>query len=353
MNKKILISLSVIGVVAAIAIGGTIAYFSDTETSTGNTFTAGTLDLKIDSTASYNGQPVTAATWALKDLVPTADKFFNFSDVKPGDEGENTISLHVYDNDAYVCATIANLISSENGCNEPEIGADPTCTTDSEGDLQDALKFTIWRDGNCDNQYNENDVYLVQNADAANGTWALYDSTTGAPLTGDTTACIGVAWNVPVETGNEIQSDTLTGDISFYAVQSRNNTNFKCVKEFVLTDASEQNALNTVSLDKPWYTQQINGLCIDFTLHNPNTWPAYFDFQIDGAVGTGVPGLSNILIHEGPLNGQLVGNLYDDTSVPAGGTVIDHRCGTSEIKMAIHYGAEQLWYLDWATFTAQ
>ena len=48
MNKKIVISLSIIGVVAAIGIGGTIAYFNDTETSTGNIFTAGALDLKVD-----------------------------------------------------------------------------------------------------------------------------------------------------------------------------------------------------------------------------------------------------------------------------------------------------------------
>ena len=47
MNKRILISLSVIGAVGAIVIGGTIAYFSDVETSTGNTFSVGTLDLKI------------------------------------------------------------------------------------------------------------------------------------------------------------------------------------------------------------------------------------------------------------------------------------------------------------------
>src|SRR4030042_1466539 len=49
MNKKLIISLSIIGVVAAIAVGSTIAYFSDTETSTGNTFTAGTLDLKVSN----------------------------------------------------------------------------------------------------------------------------------------------------------------------------------------------------------------------------------------------------------------------------------------------------------------
>ena len=48
MNKKIILSLSVIGVVAAIAVGGTIAYFSDTETSVGNTFTAGTIDISLD-----------------------------------------------------------------------------------------------------------------------------------------------------------------------------------------------------------------------------------------------------------------------------------------------------------------
>ncbi|MDD5433725.1 MAG: TasA family protein [Candidatus Pacebacteria bacterium] len=52
MNKKIIISLAIIGIVGAIAVGGTVAYFTDTETSTGNTFTAGTLDLKVDSECS-------------------------------------------------------------------------------------------------------------------------------------------------------------------------------------------------------------------------------------------------------------------------------------------------------------
>jgi len=44
--KKILTSLSIIGVIAVIAIGETVAYFSDIETSIGNTFTAGTLDFR-------------------------------------------------------------------------------------------------------------------------------------------------------------------------------------------------------------------------------------------------------------------------------------------------------------------
>lgn len=46
--KKILLSLSLIVAVAAVVVGATTAYFSDSETSEGNTFTAGTLDLGID-----------------------------------------------------------------------------------------------------------------------------------------------------------------------------------------------------------------------------------------------------------------------------------------------------------------
>jgi len=67
--KKILVSLSIIGVVAAIAIGGTIAYFSDTETSVGNTLTAGVLDLKIRDQNEPYGDGVTA-TWMATDVKP-------------------------------------------------------------------------------------------------------------------------------------------------------------------------------------------------------------------------------------------------------------------------------------------
>src|SRR3990167_7649784 len=46
--NKIFLNLISIFAVAAIAATATVAYFSDTETSTGNTFAAGTLDLKVD-----------------------------------------------------------------------------------------------------------------------------------------------------------------------------------------------------------------------------------------------------------------------------------------------------------------
>lgn len=237
MNKKIAISLSVIAAVAAFAVYGTTAFFSDTETSTGNTFTAGSVDLKIDSTATYNGEPVAAATWELKDLVPTADKFFNFADIKPGDSGENTISLHVFDNDAWACAMVSNLVNADNTLTEPESSVDPNGL--ASGELQDNIYLTIWRDNGdadeydqCDNKWEDGEDILVDNKtiDDSNGVWPLFAPGVGAgePLKGDETACLGVSWNVPPEVGNEIQTDSVTGDISFYVEQARNNPNFRC-----------------------------------------------------------------------------------------------------------------------------
>ncbi len=55
MSKKIIVSLITLGVIATIAVGGTIAYFSDVEKSTGNIMTAGEIDLKVDHRLqSYN-----------------------------------------------------------------------------------------------------------------------------------------------------------------------------------------------------------------------------------------------------------------------------------------------------------
>lgn len=45
---RIVKSLLTIMVVAIVAVGATGAYFSDQVTSTGNTFTAGTLELNVD-----------------------------------------------------------------------------------------------------------------------------------------------------------------------------------------------------------------------------------------------------------------------------------------------------------------
>lgn len=163
----------------ALIVGATGAFFSDTETSTGNTFAAGALDLKVDSEAHYNGSickpnlvttdnlndytwqggneyPVglpCVGTWAETDLGIT-HKFFDLSDIKPGDEGENTISLHVYNNDAWGRFLVNNVVDSDVSCTEPEteVGTqEPECTnvdaaTTTPGELAESIVFNAWLD---------------------------------------------------------------------------------------------------------------------------------------------------------------------------------------------------------------
>lgn len=260
--KKIIFSLSIIAVTAAIVIGGTTAFFSNTETSSGNTFTAGAIDLKIDNTCHLNGRicklnnagayvwydqagnPTTepcVCSWQAKDMKGQA--IFSLNDVKPGDQGEDTISLHVDSNPAWVCAEISNVAQYDNGCNSPEFKAETaaygagneTCGNPGlgQGELFNNLTFSIWQDNGggadgvaCDNIRNGSETYLVQNAPATNLKYAIADSQNGgAPITD---SCVGVEWSVPSAVNNIAQTDSVTADIAFSAYQARHNENFLC-----------------------------------------------------------------------------------------------------------------------------
>ena len=70
------------GIGGALAIGTTGAFFNDRETSTGNTFAAGAVDLKIGNESYYNGAVSTSTSWSLANL--TIEKFFDFPDLKIG-----------------------------------------------------------------------------------------------------------------------------------------------------------------------------------------------------------------------------------------------------------------------------
>lgn len=230
MNKKILISLSVIAAVAVLAIGGTIAYFSDVETSTGNTFTAGELDLIVD----IDG----------KDQNPLTEKLFDLDDMKPGDLGEKTISLKVDDNPACGFVNINVTTDLDNSCNEPEKADEPNCKLDDVGELNDQVQFAIWDDnsesGACNNVYELGEQILVQGPLTANHYYSIGDlpiKDVSKPNNG--AKCYGVAycfgtWKVtPVGDvmkvkcdgsliNNSAQSDSFTADLIITAQQKRN-----------------------------------------------------------------------------------------------------------------------------------
>lgn len=201
INARILASLAMLLFVGTVVASSTGAFFSDTETSTGNTFTAGSLDLKVDSEAHYNGstclpdltttgnsedytwqggtiwpvgQPCDG-TWSETDLGVT-HQFFQIVDAKPGDKGEDTISLHVYDNDAWGRFVISNVQDDDNTCTEPESDGnvnDPECNAASQtdlnnglGELAESINFFAWLDQGAVLGFQCNDAVSLPDGDA-------------------------------------------------------------------------------------------------------------------------------------------------------------------------------------------
>ena len=75
MNKSILLSLAIIGVVGAVATGATVSYFSDTETSSGNTISAGVIDIVVDDENPWNK----TYSETLYDMKPCMTKYIEFT----------------------------------------------------------------------------------------------------------------------------------------------------------------------------------------------------------------------------------------------------------------------------------
>ena len=279
--KRILISAGTLVFVGALAVSATGAFFSDTETSTGNTFAAGDIDLQIDnesyilSTSTPQVMiPWPATSWILTDL--TIEKFFDFIDMKPGDFGEDTISIHVGSNDAWLCAAAQTYDDLDNTIVEPE---DEEFGTNSDnddgtldGDLDAEVNFAFWVDDG-DNVYepfagnsgSPESIFLSGSIADLNGAGqiALADDAGGVlgagnPIPGGSTFFIGKAWCFGTMTEDDLvqdgsgnlidpttaqgtgflcdgssvrnlsQTDSVKADLEFYAEQSRNNATFLC-----------------------------------------------------------------------------------------------------------------------------
>lgn len=293
--------------------GMTGAFYGDTERSTGNTFTAGSVELRVDSEAHYNDmicvevdngvytwqyeQPEQAqnppdfplvdtpcdGSWAETDLEDGIHKFFNFDDLKPGDDGEITLSLHVYDNDAWGQFEFTPTRDADNSCTEPEIEAEADSTVcsdpDGDGEIDENLFWTVWLDqgripgfqcgdpqlndaggAGCSVDPTEGDNIWQSDSESP----LIWDNTligeTGpfdmglalaaafeifncgsfsvnghnnygechglaqdGRMVGSTTYYFGFQWDFPLETGNEISTDEFTTDMIFRVEQMRNN----------------------------------------------------------------------------------------------------------------------------------
>ena len=362
--------LVVAGATAAIAAGATGAFFSDTETSTGNTFAAGAIDLKIDNESYYNGnkcavdaqdidndQNTTEYVWQGSSFFPVVGTscetsfpasdldngfvFFKFNDLKPDDEGEDTISIHVQ-NDAWACMDLTLAANDDMSSNEPELGSGDTQDNVNnawDGELAQTLQFFWWADDG-DNVYEVGEAPLTKTggvqslydlasstgpfsvvlADASDNAWNLPN---GTPIPANQTVYIAKAWcmgtmtlnpvpagqgvNPQVATGvncdgtqlgNETQTDAIELNVAFRAEQARNNGRFLC-------SPPVQQQTVTIALNKVITADTVGIGVEDFELH------------IDGPI----PGNSDDIIvgDNAPVSGLPAGtyNLYE-IILPAG-----------------------------------
>lgn len=207
-RRKMLAGLGAVGLASAGAGLGTSAYFSDREELTNNSLTAGTLDLLVDWQQHYtidgqnvfvNAHPdhdgdgeqsITAdndagqlrysdyadpddpesnganvADLTCENIPPLSEASFGtdpttgdaieslvqLHDLKPGDSGEITFSLHLCDNPGYVWMWADAVAESEGVDTEPELAVDDT----PGGDLARQIEAKLWYDADCDNVHDE------------------------------------------------------------------------------------------------------------------------------------------------------------------------------------------------------
>lgn len=213
MTPKIIASLVAIATVAAVAGGATVAYFSDTETSTDNTFAAGTLDLKVDG-----NDTVTA---------------INLSNKKPGDAAEAAVWL--LRNNGSLPGTLSfqtgAVTNTDNTPTDFEAWTGTPLAPVQPGELGGKMTIAMWMDKDGDGTYEDGDYYLKNDGTlvdfATDGTINYYTAdslasktwTTATPVSATTDAGkFRVQYDFPNavdNTDNIAQGDGLKFDLTF------------------------------------------------------------------------------------------------------------------------------------------
>ena len=186
--------LLIIGLVGA----GTYAYFSDTESSTNNTLTAGTLDLNID------GGNIAVTT-------------FTASAVAPGDSGSGNSTL------ANVGSMSGELdVTTSAVTNTPGAGGE---FGGGSGELGASAQIAMYLDIDQSGSWNAGDIGLQSDGTTYSFPTALnydvidnYASETWNAIETMANAAsddIIVNWQVPASADNSIQGDSVSFDITF------------------------------------------------------------------------------------------------------------------------------------------
>jgi spore coat-associated protein N len=309
--KKIIISLGIIGVVAAAVITGTVAYFSDVETSTGNTFTAGTIDIALGQNGTYENP------WT---------SHYTVGDLKPGETGNINFNIkNVGTNPVNVSKTLTNIAGNGGAaiyaCNQVVTNAsysassEPECVAEA-GTPNDNVASQIIYDLSVK-------VY-AGDSETADPIWwqAIYTDAEGKSLTdvygtaGGNYVSLGMipvgghmivtqSYHFKETAGNEYQGDQLSFDITIKGDQMAQVGGYTTV-------ALENKAQGQDSIWNIVQGDQVYG-SLSYKTHNPT-----FDYNFTGKVNTSG---NYTLIYVGSTNDYpCVGNVVLGTGSFVAGT---------------------------------
>lgn len=225
-----------IGVVLAMLGAGTIAYFNDTETSEGNTFTAGTLDLKVDG----GDDPV--VPWSIGSMKPGNSYFTGFKTLR------NAGNIH-----GKLTVTITNLVCRENGVTEPEYAAgdSPGLLIDPDGWTQQTGYGELWNQVDFRFVKDDGDGALKLTRDIQLGMYGWgyasywYPDEPGYVVKGGVTYNFAVPVNTPIVLDADFEPDEEFDIGIFMRFFNDTQTNIWDVK-FVLDGAKNNVAMNDI-----------------------------------------------------------------------------------------------------------
>jgi predicted ribosomally synthesized peptide with SipW-like signal peptide len=205
-NKKMLLSVLIIGVVSLLAGSATWAYFQDTETSDDNTLTAGTLDLTLTNAP------------------------FTLTNKEPGDLGTETQTIQNIGSLAGELDVTFSVITNTESTGATEFEADG-----APGELGAVAEMMVFIDVDDSTTLTQNDIVLKSDGTVItapeNPVENDYFATINSYGEDDFDAAIAsmgstverdvlFKWRIPTTSDNTIQGDSVSFDVTFTLEQA-------------------------------------------------------------------------------------------------------------------------------------
>lgn len=205
-NKKMLLSVLIIGVVGVLAGSATWAYFQDTEVSEDNTLTAGTLDLTLTNAP------------------------FTLTNKEPGDLGTETQTIKNIGSLAGELDVTFSVITNTESTGATEFEADG-----GTGELGAAAEMMVFIDVDDSGTLTQNDIVLKSDGTVVTAPETPVENDYFATINSygedDFNAAIAsmgsnierdvlFKWRIPTTVDNTIQGDSVSFDVTFTLEQA-------------------------------------------------------------------------------------------------------------------------------------